>query len=109
MKFYLALFLFLSSSVTLATCNVTSPEVRALVTNEIKAKTDADLTKAIWMNNFKSETYSVFVVQFKRHDNLLNDDRVFTFSITVSCSPLGTPMVDSLMEWNFALGHLPNI
>ena len=92
-----------------AECNLARPEVRELVAEELKTRTDADLSKAYWVNSIKSDTYSVFVVQFKRHDNSINEDKIYTLTASVSCDTFGSPIIDSDLDWAIPLSAMTNL
>ena len=92
-----------------AVCNLARPEVRELVNEELKTKTDADLSKAYWENSIKSDTYSVFIVQFKRRDNSINEDKIYTLTASVSCDAFGSPFIDSVLDWAIPLSAMTNL
>jgi hypothetical protein len=108
MKTILVLGLFLVSVGASAACDLNRPEVRQMVADSLKTRTNADLSKAFWFNNFKSDTYSVFMVQFKGHDQVTNEDKIYTLTTAVSCNQLGAPMLDSSVDWSVALSDFPS-
>jgi hypothetical protein len=106
LKYLSLIFVLCFSPFVHATCDLTGPEVRSMVEAEIQSKTSGDLTKAFWINAFKSGVYSVFSVQFKTVDAVTKVESVTTHMVTVSCSPLGVATVDSDMAWSVPLDSL---
>lgn len=89
-----------------AICDLTSPDIRTMVESYMQTRVSGDLKKAFWMNAFKSEGYSVFSIQFKTQNATTKDDQVTTHMVSVSCSPVGTAMIDSDLGWTVALKYL---
>ena len=108
MKSVLLVALLFASATASATCNLNIPTVQKMVTDSLKSRTSADLSKEYWFNNFKSNTYSVFMIQFKQHDQATNQNKIHTLTTSVSCNAMGAPMIDSSVDWSIALGDFPS-
>lgn len=65
--------------------------------------------KSYWTNAFKSDTYSVFAIQFKSQDSTTKQDAVTTHMVTVSCLADGSPFIDADIGWSVPLDSLHKI
>lgn len=95
MKVFLLVFLSFVSAKANASCDLFRPEVRSMVVAFLKTRTNVDLSKAFWLNSLKSNTYSVFTVQYGTRDRATGKQVINTHLVSVSCQPNGKPFVDS--------------
>ncbi len=105
MKNLFIFLLALSSVSTYANCDLSKTEVRDMVKAYLKTRVTGDLKRAYWINSLKSDTYSVFSVQFKTQDPNLKKDQVTTHMISVSCMN-GRPFIDLDTGWSIPLDSL---
>jgi hypothetical protein len=107
MKCTILMSLLLLSAGAYADCDLTSPKVQEMIEVSLKSRTDVDLKKTFRFNVFKSEKYSVYIVQFKKPGQSADTDAIHTLTTAISCNEVGAPMIDTSMDWAVRLGDFP--